>query len=503
MSEYNQILYPTHAFPETHPDTLARMAVLFGMEPPPVGDCRVLEIGCGDGGNIIPMGFEIPNGEFVGIDSAIIPIQNAQRLIERSGARNVAVRALDLMEIGPDLGMFDYIIAHGIYSWVPGIVQERILSICRDHLAPRGVAFISFNTGPAGRIRQLTRDMMLFHLQAAGIEDDPVREGREFLQTLADLAGESGNWKAILRREATRLSKRPDSVTFHDELGPGYSPIYFSDFAAAAERKGLQFLSEANLSDAIDPLAKPEAVEALERLAKGDVVKYQQYLDFLVFRGFRRTLLCHREIQLERDQFGERVQTLLVASALVKSSVEPDGGVVFTKRRGSASVTTNNPIVSLALERLETNWPRAQHLSELAAEIAAQVPPTLKRDAPLVLAQAVLRLATKKLVDLRTYQAPLAEFIGERPSATSLARLQAGNATLITTLLHTQIEISDAQSRRLLQLLDGTRNLPDLVSAMLPELGTSQKATEQNVIMALEAFHGMGLLRDSVYRGFS
>jgi len=232
-------------------------------------------------------------------------------------------------------------------------------------------------------------------------------------------------------------------------------------------------------------------------------VKYQQYLDFLVFRGFRRTLLCHREIQLERDQFGERVQTLLVASALVKSSVEPDGGVVFTKRRGSASVTTNNPIVSLALERLETNWPRAQHFSELAAEIAAKVPPTLKRDAPLVLAQAVLRLATKKLVDLRTYQAPLAESIGERPSATSLARLQAGKATLITTLLHAQIEILDAQSRRLLQLLDGTRNLPDLVSAMLPELGTSQKATEQHVIMALEAFHSMGLLRDSVYRGFS
>src|SRR6185437_16165287 len=127
MSEYNQILYPTHAFPETHPDTLARTAVLFGMEPPPVGDCRVLEIGCGDGGNIIPMGFEIPNGEFVGIDSAIITIQNAQRLIERSGAKKVPVRALDLMEIGPDLGMFDYIIAHGIYSWVPSIVQERIL----------------------------------------------------------------------------------------------------------------------------------------------------------------------------------------------------------------------------------------------------------------------------------------------------------------------------------------------------------------------------------------
>ena len=355
MSEYNQILYPTHVHPETHPDTLARTAVLFGMDPPPVERCRVLEIACGDGGNIIPMGFELPNSEFVGIDSASIPIQHAQRVIERCGVKNVAVQALDLMEFGRDFGMFDYIIAHGIYSWVPETVQEKILGICREYLSPNGVAFISFNTGPAGRIRQLTRDMMKFHLRTAGIAADPVREGREFLQKLMGLADEGSIWKAVLGEETVRLSKRPDSVTFHDELGPGYSWVYFSDFAAAAERNGLQFVSDANLSDAIEPPNKPEAAEALERLAKGDVIQYQQYLDFLLFRGFRRTLLCHRGIRLERSQFLERVQALLVASSLSKSSVEPDGGVVFTKRRGSASVTTNSPIVSLALQRLETD----------------------------------------------------------------------------------------------------------------------------------------------------
>src|SRR5512142_2924337 len=102
MSDYNQILYPTHVHSETHPDTLARTAVLFGMDPPPVEQCRVLEIGCGDGGNIIPMGFELPNSEFVGIDSASIPIQKVRRVIERSGATNVTVQTIDLMEIGPD-----------------------------------------------------------------------------------------------------------------------------------------------------------------------------------------------------------------------------------------------------------------------------------------------------------------------------------------------------------------------------------------------------------------
>jgi methyltransferase-like protein/protein-L-isoaspartate O-methyltransferase len=502
MSEYNDVLYPTHVHPETHPDTLARTAVLFGMEPPPVHQCRVLEIACGDGGNIIPMGFELPNSEFIGIDSASIPIQNARALIERSGVRNVAVRALDLMELSRDFGMFDYIIAHGIYSWVPETVRERILGICRDHLSPRGVAFVSFNTGPAGRIRQLTRDMIMFHLHAAGIEDEPVRQGREFLQELVGLADENSIWKAVLEKEAVRLSKRPDSVTFHDELGPGYSPVYFSDFAAAAERNGLQFLSDVSLPDAIEPPRNPKAAEALERLAQGDVIKYQQYLDFLVFRGFRSTLLCHSEILLERSRFSERVQTLLVASPLCKSSVEPDGGVVFKKRRGPASVTTNNPIVSLALERLETVWPRAKHFSELAGEVVAQVPSNLQEEAPATLAQALLKLAANKLVDLRTHHAPLAESIGERPMATSLARLQAGEATIITTLLHTQIELPDARSRRLLQLLDGTRDVPALVSAMVsalvsgmtPDLGMLPDAAGKSVMAALAAFHSMGLL---------
>ncbi len=249
-----------------------------------------------------------------------------------------------------------------------------------------------------------------------------------------------------------------------------------------------------NLADAIEPPRKPEVAEALERLAQGDVIKYQQYLDFLVFRGFRRTLLCHREIPLERGQFLERVQTLLVASPLSKSSVDPDGGIVFTKRRGSASVTTNNPILSLALERLETDWPRAIHFRELAEEIVAKVPPKLQEEAPMVLAQGLLKLAANKLVDLRTYQAPVAESVGERPMATSLARLQAREGILVTTLLHSQVEMSDAESRHLLQLLDGTRDLPALVSAMMPDLGMSRDVTEKNVMDALAAFRSMGLL---------
>ncbi len=78
--------------------------------------------------------------------------------------------------------------------------------------------------------------------------------------------------------------------------------------------------------------------------------------------------------------------------------------------------------------------------------------------------------------------------------ATRLARLQAGEAAIVTTLLHTQIEMSDARSRRLLQLLDGTRDVPALASAMVSDLGTSREAAERSVREALAAFRSMALL---------
>jgi hypothetical protein len=139
-------------------------------------------------------------------------------------------------------------------------------------------------------------------------------------------------------------------------------------------------------------------------------------------------------------------------------------------------------------------WPRAKHFSELVREIVTELPPELRAEAPAALAQSLLNLAANKLVDLRTYQASLAESIPARPLTTGLARLQAEEGVYVTTLLHTQVEIPDAQTRRLLQLLDGTRDLEALVSAMMPHGEKSQGATETKVTAALEGFRTRALL---------
>jgi tRNA G46 methylase TrmB len=88
QNPYDTIQYPSLAFTHTHPDRLAAMAILHGLSPAPVENCRVLEIGCSDGGNLIPMAYAIPAAEFVGFDLAQAPIERGQARIRELGLKN-------------------------------------------------------------------------------------------------------------------------------------------------------------------------------------------------------------------------------------------------------------------------------------------------------------------------------------------------------------------------------------------------------------------------------
>src|SRR5271169_6418311 len=178
---YDEIPYPGSAFSRTHPDRLAVMAILFGMAPAPVARCRVLEIGCGDGGNLIPMAFGLPESSFTGVDLAESAIARGQELIGRLGLRNIQLRYLDLMDVDSGFPEFDYIIAHGVYSWVPPQVAEKILDICKSHLAEQGVAFVSYNTYPGGHLLDTIREMMQFHMRNIHIPRERLRQARELL----------------------------------------------------------------------------------------------------------------------------------------------------------------------------------------------------------------------------------------------------------------------------------------------------------------------------------
>ena len=161
---YDAVSYPGLAFPQTHPDRLATMATLYGLPAVPPERCRVLELGCADGGNLIPMAYVLPESTFLGLDAAGSAVARGQEQIAALGLTNVTLLHVDLLDAS-NLGTYDYVIAHGLYSWVPPSVQERVLAIASEALAPNGVAFVSYNALPGCHVRNAMRQMMRWHVR--------------------------------------------------------------------------------------------------------------------------------------------------------------------------------------------------------------------------------------------------------------------------------------------------------------------------------------------------
>jgi len=170
---YDKVPYQSLPFAQSHPDRLATIGRLFGMSPAPLQQCRVLEIGCSSGGNLIPVAAALPTAEFVGIDLSPVQVQQGLADIEELGLANIRLFAMDLLDFPEHFGQFDYVIAHGVYSWVPTMVQERLFEVCGRHLAPTGIAYVSYNALPGWRMRSVVRDAMLFHTQST--TDAPTR----------------------------------------------------------------------------------------------------------------------------------------------------------------------------------------------------------------------------------------------------------------------------------------------------------------------------------------
>src|SRR5436190_7654189 len=145
---YDVVMYPGRAYHEAHPDRLSTMAALYGMSPAPAARCRVLELGCGFGGNLIPMAYQYPESQFLGIDLSGRSIAHGQGIVAELGLKNLELKHGDVMEISAAAGEFDYILAHGVYAWVPDPVREKIMSIFKENLAPQGVAYVSYNCHP-------------------------------------------------------------------------------------------------------------------------------------------------------------------------------------------------------------------------------------------------------------------------------------------------------------------------------------------------------------------
>ncbi|MBV8970061.1 MAG: methyltransferase regulatory domain-containing protein [Verrucomicrobia bacterium] len=370
LTAYDQVPYPSLAHVQTHPDRLATIAALFGLQTAPVEKCRVLELGCGDGTNLISMARGLPQSEFFGIDSTGLAIAEGNQAINDLSLDNVRLQQLDLMEFSANDLAFDYIIAHGVYSWVPAPVRDRILAICSECLTQNGIAYVSYNTYPGGHIRDMIREMMLFHVRGASDAGQKIVQGRAFLKFLASSKKTPDLYRQLLEKELEHAVEYSDAAFYHDDLNPLTQPIYFHQFVEHAAAHALQFLGEAVFNEMQPEQYEPAVMTALREL-DNDVLAREQYLDFLMCRRFRRTLLCRREVSLDHEIRPGVIANFYAASEARPTSTEPSvtsNDVEEFRTPKGASIRTNRPLAKAAFLHLSQQWPRSISFPDLLAE---------------------------------------------------------------------------------------------------------------------------------------
>ena len=500
---YDAVTYPGSSFSQTHPDRLATIAALYGLPAAPPERCRVLELGCGTGGNLIPMACVLPRSSFLGLDAARSAVARGQEQIAALGLTNVTLVHTDLLDAS-NLGTFDYVIAHGLYSWVPSSVQERVLAIASESLAPNGVAYVSYNAFPGCHIRNAMRQMMRWHVR--GIEEPAERIGqaRGLVRFLGEAAPVRPVFSAILNETLEHQEKQPDAVLFHDDLAEINEPLLFVDFIERASRHRLKFLSEADYCDMAVWNADSPAGRFLIEMGTEDIVLQQQYRDFLTLRRFRQTLLCREEASLVREPDPESLRSLYVGAETRPTTPDPDVAsdepVRFATEK-DGEVTTTHPLSKAAFLELGAIWPRwiavSGLLSTARARVSAAGGPLATVEDETRLLRFLLRSYGANVTQLRSTACSFVTDISERPRASALARLQARTLTEVTSLSHRSVRLEDPLVRTFLGLLDGTRDRMAIAREMAAALREADPAA---VALAADVEKGIALNFDRVSR---
>jgi SAM-dependent methyltransferase len=462
--DFNLVPYVSRPFPQSQPSRLAALAKMFGLAAPEVSRCRVLELGCAAGGNIIPFAVRFPGSQVRGIDLTERHVREGQARIKVLGLDNIRIEQGDIAASDLSGELFDYIICHGVYSWVPPAVRDAILRVSAENLTADGVAYISYNVYPGWQMRGVIRDMMIYH---AGLDGDPkmrIAKARWVLDNIAKSSRGGTPYGDMLRGEAKALARMDDSYILGEFLAPENAPCYFRDFAAKAKEHGLVYLCEAELNQCIPEHMGAEVGAMMRVMSRDNLLPLEQY----IFKGrtFRQTLLVRaaREPKIKRKLLPERARGLHVSGRMT-SSIEADGSSVFKDAKGG-TLATRHPGVRDALHRLSEAFPATRTVAELIAEGAA---PTRKATADLerALLDAVFKLIVFGLVDVSTAPMRPGNAAGDRPKAWSLSRLDGLEGNNWTTSPAHNFVALDVVCTALLPFLDGTHSRDDLRMKLL------------------------------------
>jgi hypothetical protein len=431
------------------------------------------------------MAFQLPGSEFVGIDLGRVPIASGEAIVAELKMQNVILKAMDICDMNPDeFGTFDFIISHGVYSWVPQQVRERILAISREMLNPQGIAYISYNAYPGCHFRDLVRHMMCFHTQKFEGVNEKATQARALVKFVAESRIKPDYYTEAFRTQLGRLEKYQAESLYHDDLNPCALPFYFHEFMEAAEGHDLKYVGEAVPGGSDRTSFTDEALRRMTELEGANEIVREQYKDFLCGTGFRQTLLCRKETQLAAAFLEERIPELFAecdSVAINDPEQAGDAPIEFKSPRGG-TVEITGPVWRGGLSYICSQWPRSVSFEQILNHVKLTEPGKFvdggPRDEAATIVSALKQSYLAGVVSLRVWPPDVANRVSERPAISLLAQAQLRLGISISTQLHRSMKIPDAASEHFLSLLDGTRDLDTLATEMIAFTRLARAQTE-------------------------
>jgi methyltransferase-like protein/trans-aconitate methyltransferase len=366
LSTDNQISYLSYSNYYSNPFYLRSLSKLCGIEAAPLESAKILELGCASGGNILPYAMKFPQAQIIGVDFSAVHIRSANDFKEQAGLSNIEFVHGDIVDVDFSFGQFDYIIVHDVYSWVSEITRTKILNICKENLSSNGLVYINYNTLPGWNSLATIREMALYHANNFESTSEKIAQIRLLLDFVKEAVQESNSAYSRLIIETVEMLKgKPDFSIAHDFLESNGQAFYFSRFIQDAGGNGLQYLVDAEVSKMyINNYSKVIS----DRLGEIDnVVRMEQYLDFIVNRAYRQTILCHDSLPINRNLELNAIVDFYFKMDLVAdldkgiSYDNPDEEIKFYINNSREDViSTKNPILKTILETLSE---QTQYLS--------------------------------------------------------------------------------------------------------------------------------------------
>jgi Methyltransferase domain len=447
---YDRVAYPAGIFPQTLPARLAVLGHFHGLMPAPPATARVLEVGGGSGMNLIAMAAACPHAQFTGFDLAESAIEVGQRMIAEAGLTNVTLFAGDICDVADTIepGGFDYIIAHGVYAWVPQPVRKAMLALYGRALSANGMGFISYNALPGGYIRMVMRDRMLDALQGIEGAEHRIAAARQLLEAIAadeddELVEGGALVLKVIQAQAKSMLERPPAVLFHDELGPVFAPQRIADVAADAAKNGMLFLTDAGRNLNLNGFLPPDHPPCEDEDAT--VLRIAQQSDNEVVRFFRQSVFVRAGQKPARrltEAVTERVGPMWLSANMGRNE---DGSFQHNKDR----IEMPHAELASGIIRAIKAYPAAVRVDDLVSSHQAR--------------GGIMRLFAEFYLELRTDPQPFATSVSERPETSPLARasIRLGDDHLLG-LNHTILSITQPELRALLLAADGTHSLDEL-----------------------------------------